>query len=350
MNDEVNMIYAPVLIPTLCRYEHFVRCIESLKQNTWAKYTDVYIGLDYPKKQCHWEGYNKICKYLKKNFSEFKSFNVIKRTENYGSYRNMLDLREYIFKNYDRFIRTDDDAEFSPNFLEYINKCLMHYENNENIIGVTGYSYPLEWLVDSESNVFEEDFICPMWGTGFWREKYREFEEQLTKGHLRKNFNKYLSNIEKNRLTDARFIDYINGVLCWSDNNLIEVVSDISVGIYLTVEKKRIVMPTISKVRNHGFDGTGQYCQNIVKEDNYSEHICASNYNYSQQYIDDERCFHLIPSAKNNLEENKTLMNDFDIRSYNSIKKAKLKALVYKLFGKTIYKKVWILKNKKKAI
>ena len=42
------MIYAPILIPTLCRAEHFIRCVESLKNNSWAKYTDVFIGLDYP--------------------------------------------------------------------------------------------------------------------------------------------------------------------------------------------------------------------------------------------------------------------------------------------------------------
>ena len=35
-------------IESTCRYEHFVRCIESLKRNTWAKYTDVYVALDYP--------------------------------------------------------------------------------------------------------------------------------------------------------------------------------------------------------------------------------------------------------------------------------------------------------------
>ena len=57
---EKNMIYAPVLIPTLCRDEHFIRCIESLKRNAWAKYTDIYIALDFPCKESHWDGYNKI--------------------------------------------------------------------------------------------------------------------------------------------------------------------------------------------------------------------------------------------------------------------------------------------------
>ena len=45
------MKYAPILIPTLCRSKHFIRCIESLKKNGWAKYTDVYVALDYPAKE-----------------------------------------------------------------------------------------------------------------------------------------------------------------------------------------------------------------------------------------------------------------------------------------------------------
>lgn len=55
----VKKVYAPVLIPTLCRSEHFIRCIESLKRNTWAQYTDVFIGLDYPPSEKYFDGYCK---------------------------------------------------------------------------------------------------------------------------------------------------------------------------------------------------------------------------------------------------------------------------------------------------
>ena len=82
-------ICAPILIPTLNRYTHFIRLVESLKRNTWAKYTDVFVGLDYPPSEKYVEGYKCICEYLKGDFSQFKSFNIIRRNENYGSLRNM---------------------------------------------------------------------------------------------------------------------------------------------------------------------------------------------------------------------------------------------------------------------
>lgn len=42
------MVYAPVCIPTLNRYEHLKELIESLQRNPWAQYTDLFIGLDFP--------------------------------------------------------------------------------------------------------------------------------------------------------------------------------------------------------------------------------------------------------------------------------------------------------------
>lgn len=55
---------APVIIPTLCRYDHFKRLMESLNKCTWADKTDVYIGLDYPAKEEHRDGWMKIKRFL----------------------------------------------------------------------------------------------------------------------------------------------------------------------------------------------------------------------------------------------------------------------------------------------
>lgn len=346
MINKLGIKCAPVIIPTLCRYEHFVRCIESLKNNTWSKYTDIYIGLDYPKKDSHWDGYNKICKYLEGDFNEFNSFNIIKRNENYGSSRNMLELREYVLKKFDRFIKTDDDAEFSPNFLEYMNKCLDYYENDKNIIAVTGYSYPVNWIVDKDSTVFEVDFICPVWGIGFWKKKFLNLDSNIRGGYLKNEFIKNIKSIDKyNELIDSKFIDYVNQALSFKEDNLIDRTTDIALGIYLTLDRKRIIMPTISKVRNHGFDGSGEYCEKIVDTQIKSEEVFSSNYNYSIQPIDNSRNFNLIPSHKNNLQENKLLMNKFDNRSRILIKKAKFKVFLYRFLGREKYIKILGLKD-----
>ena len=56
--------FAPVLIPTLNRFNHFKSCLDSLRKCTYSDQTDLFIALDYPLKENHFEGYYKILNYL----------------------------------------------------------------------------------------------------------------------------------------------------------------------------------------------------------------------------------------------------------------------------------------------
>ena len=102
--EYISTMYAPIYIPTLCRDAHFIKGLESLKNNGWAKYTDVYIALDYPAKESHWEGYRKICDYLENgDFSVFAGFYVKKREKNIGSLANIDSMCEELAEKYDRW-------------------------------------------------------------------------------------------------------------------------------------------------------------------------------------------------------------------------------------------------------
>ena len=81
------MIYAPVLIPTLNRYEHLRQCLESLSKCTLAEETEVYIALDYPPSDKYVEGWQKTRGYLYSiGNMNFKKIHLIERTENYGTW------------------------------------------------------------------------------------------------------------------------------------------------------------------------------------------------------------------------------------------------------------------------
>ena len=88
------MIYAPVLIPTLNRYEHLKQCLESLSRCTWADKTEVYVALDYPP-QDKWDkyapGWEKNRDWLRSvGDMGFKKLHLIERTENYGIWNSKL--------------------------------------------------------------------------------------------------------------------------------------------------------------------------------------------------------------------------------------------------------------------
>lgn len=338
------MVYAPIMIPTLCRHEHFVRCIESLKKNGYAKYTDVYIALDYPAKDSHWDGYNKILEYLNGDFHEFKSFNVVRREENYGSKRNIEELRDFIFERYDRIIRTDDDIEFSENFLEYIDKCLDYFEMDEDVVAVSGYSYPVEWITHNDANVIRQNFVASMWGTAYWKDKFLIADKCISSGQLADSLKYSILNRRLKNMIDKCKIEYIKEGIIANRNSYIYSFSDISLRMYCAVYDKYIIIPTISKARNHGFDGSGMYCQKINSD--YGEF--AGNYKYMEQEIDVESAFTVNYCEENELEQNRERLNVFDKCSLKEKILVYICASVYLIVGREFFRRIKTLINRLK--
>src|SRR5574344_1403880 len=177
------MKYSPVAIPTLCRYEHLIKCIESLSKCTGADQTDVFVALDYPAIEAHWEGYNKINAYLKNcgNLG-FKKLHIIKRKTNIGigkgKISNLKLLVDDIFKTSDRVIISEDDNVFSPNFLEYVDKGLDLFENDKTVLSINGYShsYPFKF---NGNNHFRHNTDFSAWGYGIWKDRYETYIDDI---------------------------------------------------------------------------------------------------------------------------------------------------------------------------
>lgn len=249
--------YAPVIIPTLCRYEHFKRCIESLSRCTGAEHTEVYVGLDYPAKEAHWDGYNKIKVYLEScgNLG-FKKLIVIKRERNYGFGKNgnYATLRNFIFKNYDRCIMSEDDNEFSKNFLVYINRGLEMFKDEPKIFSIDGYHYT-EKINKYPYRYYVYYGVCA-WGIGFWKNKYEQ----------------YLNFYEKNPPRDIILSRNVFKIINTNKRLLLSLLimnrkrvswGDYKQGIYCLLTNKVNIFPIISKVRNFGVDGSGATCDII---------------------------------------------------------------------------------------
>lgn len=316
---------APVLIPTLCRYEHFKECIESLKKNSYAQYTDIFIALDYPLKDAHKSGYEKICEYLKNDFSEFKSFNVEKRKYNYGCTKNSYELELKIREKYENLIYAEDDIVFSPNFLEYMNKALQYSKNKDDIIAVTGYSYPVNWAVKDGATCFLQQFNCSMWGCGYWFKDIEKVEADIQEHLMYKDFGNIYKK-QKNNMIDACRIDYISCLYEGEGekNNLLNRVTDVSMRIYMGLYNKKVISPVISKSQNHGFDGSGLYCAKIDTDNSVG--VRADSFDYSNQIIDENNNFDFVLDEQNEqtIKININKLNKFDFRGF----KIKFKTLI----------------------
>ncbi len=248
------MIYAPVVIPTLNRYEHFRECLESLEQCTGAEYTDVYVALDYPPSEKYVDGWKKNDAYLqeKEKNNRFKSITVYRRKENYffsgkGNAKTAIDD---LPATVDRFILSEDDNVFSPNFLEYINKGLDLYKDDPNCLYVCGYNYQGVKLNGYAKNCYlSREYSA--WGVGSWRNK-RKFLQTLFNREFAESIMSSWRNIWKIYRNEPRLL---NTILLNLDCG--RIFGDTMIVSYQYLNNKYSLFPKVSKVCNMGFDGTG---------------------------------------------------------------------------------------------
>lgn len=309
-----DKICAPIIIPTLCRYEHFVRLMESLKRNPWAKYTPVYVNVDYPPAEKYMEGWKAIKDYLQNgDFSCFAEMKVFYQEKNLGSIVSVDFLREQVWKKFDRWIYTDDDIEFSSNFLEYINKCLDYYEDDEDVVAVSGYSYPIQWKVSEGATCLKQNINCSMWGTGFWKKKYDELSDKISKGDHFNQLDRVIKESLYKKMLDISQMEYINRAcspLRFMHTGYSTRCCDYVMRYCLSIYEKYVISPVVSKSRNYGFDGSGECCDMIQDASGNT----ALNYNYRNQPIDEKETFELVADQLQDHSANKDILNIFDAR------------------------------------
>jgi len=267
--------FAPVLIPTLNRYTHFKRCVESLSFCTLADKTDLYIALDYPSKEEHENGYNKIVKYLNK-IKGFKSVKIIRRDVNFGARKNILDARKTIFNSYDRQIFSEDDNVFAPSFLSFVNNGLEKYENRKDIFSISGYNNPYSMPSFYKRDVYLRTGYSA-WGVGIWRGKWNMLDWSLSNFKIMLNDKKNYKELKKSYQIE------LNQLLTIEETNIIK--GDGFIFLYLLDKNMYSIFPVQTRVRNTGHDGTGVNC-----------HPGESSYKYmNQQFYEGDHDVYFPP-------------------------------------------------------
>ena len=265
--------FAPVIIPTLDRYEHFKRCIESLSRCTWAEETEVYVGLDYPPSEKYREGYEKTKLYLENCGSlGFKKLHIIKREYNYGPAANWRDLKQLAYSKSDTYIGSEDDNEFSPCFLDFMNKALSKYKNNPKVMSVCGYVPALWEGVFSRGVLFNHDSAA--YGIGRWKDKELSYGFEYYKDLWKKYRWKIFWTTPSVAMMFKAMI--INNQM-WGD--VMNSCSNI-------VEKKYQVKPFRTLVRQCGRDGSGLHSGNDGGKEMSRQISTDKIFDLDDEYID----------------------------------------------------------------
>jgi len=244
------MKLAPIGLTVYTRLEHLKKAIHSLKSNILAKKSKLYIFSDG-----HRSGDELKVQSMRKflyTINGFKKISIIERKEN-SRIQNNRGGQKYLLEKYGKMIWIAEDIITAPSFLKFINDALNVYQDDKQILSITGYSPPIY----AEKYCHEDIFILPRfnaWGLGIWKDRYdkiskiskKEFKSFMFDKEAVKNFihgggEDMLPMLKKDISGEIDALD-VRAMFCQYKN------------------KQFTIYPKKSLTQNIGHDGTGIHC------------------------------------------------------------------------------------------
>ena len=161
---------SPIVLFAFNRPDHLRATVEALKQNLLAKDSDLVLYLDGPKSDLLDSKVLKVCEYAHQ-IDGFKSIQIIERETNLGLANSVINGVSEVVSKYEKVIVLEDDMVTSPYFLSYMNDSLEHFNDDERVISIHGYVYPVKDKLPE--SFFLRGADC--WGWATWKRGWEQF-------------------------------------------------------------------------------------------------------------------------------------------------------------------------------
>lgn len=249
---------SPVVLFVYNRPEHTRRTVEALAANEMAAESDLFIYADGSKKPEHADAVRKVREYIR-SIGGFRSMTIVERQENWGLARSVITGVTELVNRFGRIIVLEDDLIVSPYFLKYMNDALKLYQNEEQVMQISGYMFDTD-LKSSDSDAIFLSFAAS-WGWATWQRAWKYFSPSL-EGHERLKKDAALKN-KFNLDGHYQYFDML-------EKQLRGEIDSWAIIWNLNVFMKNglVLFPTRSLVSNIGFDGSGRHCKDIGRQQN----------------------------------------------------------------------------------
>jgi hypothetical protein len=167
--------FAPIALFVYNRPQHTERTLKFLKQNELAAESRLFIFSDGPKTDQDTDKVAAVRDFLK-TVDGFRSVEIIERKENMGLANSVIAGVGRLVKDYKQVIVLEDDLITSPYTLNYFNDGLNRYRNEEQVMHIGAYMYPLK------ANDLPESFFyraATSWGWATWDRAWQHFEPNI---------------------------------------------------------------------------------------------------------------------------------------------------------------------------
>lgn len=177
---------SPITLFTYARPDHTRRTVEALLQNHQAGSHDLIVFSDAARTPEKQSAVNEVRAYLA-TITGFRSVTIQHRPHNFGLAKSIIEGVTQVLSDHEHIIVLEDDMVTSPHFLSYMNEALDKYVNDERVISLHGYVYPVK-------EELPEAFFLPgadCWGWATWRRGWYYFNpngqallDELKRGDL----------------------------------------------------------------------------------------------------------------------------------------------------------------------
>jgi len=166
---------APIALFVYNRPQHTERTLKFLQQNELAADSRLYIFSDGAKTENDIDKVEEVRAIINK-IDGFKSVKIIEKKENAGLANSVIAGVSQLIKDYGRVIVFEDDLVSSPYTLTYFNDALIRYQDEEKVMHIGAYMYPLKSENLPQSFFFR---AATSWGWATWARAWEHFEPNI---------------------------------------------------------------------------------------------------------------------------------------------------------------------------
>lgn len=165
---------APIALFVYNRPKHTERTVKFLQQNELAKESRLFVFSDGARNELEKQKVEEVRAFIK-TIEGFKSIEIIEAKQNLGLANSIIAGVTRLTETYGKVIVFEDDLVSSPYTIRYFNESLDKYENQEEVMHVGAYMYPLP-------QTLPQTFFyraATSWGWATWKRAWNHFNPDI---------------------------------------------------------------------------------------------------------------------------------------------------------------------------
>ncbi len=279
---------APVAVYTYTRHAHLVRTLEALRRNHLAQDTVLYVVSDGAKTPAQEDAVRRVRDYVD-DLTGFREIVRVYRDRNFGLRESPPQAEKAILADHGRIINMEDDNVTSTNYLDFLNAGLQHFEDDTSTYSICGYCPPMSQQPAGDFWRFPWNLS---WGYGVWKRKHDRFHPLVNRYP---DWHKARVLQRQNRAGGLYVSDSLR-----RDHRGLKYFPDAVLCTQMFDAGMHSIVPTVSKVRNIGQDGSGQSSHQLT--DKYDVAVDTSGqraFDFDHESPDAARSRHAVAALMN---------------------------------------------------